>query len=115
MGVASEVAGRYLEALSRAQLDEVSSFFREDASLHWRDRDFIGKAQIQEFYRDRLQPSGVVFTDLHFMEDGLSSMVRATAVMSDGDRREEIVDAFVVDESGAVRELRIFFRDYSGG
>jgi hypothetical protein len=114
LGLASDVAARYLEALSRAQLDEVLGFFREDASLHWRDRDFVGKAQIGDFYRDRLQPTGVAFTDLHFMEEGLSSMVRATAVMSGGDRREEIVDAFVVDEAGAVLELRIFFRNYSG-
>jgi ketosteroid isomerase-like protein len=114
LGIASDVAGKYLVALSRAQVEEVLSFFREDASLYWRDRDFVGKAQIQEFYQDRLQPTGVVFTDLSFIEDGLTSVVRATAAMANG-RREEIVDVFTVDEVGSVLELRIFFRNYTGG
>jgi len=114
MGLAADTAGRYLAALSRGNFDEVLSFFDEDAVLYWRDREFSGRSEIAEFYEHRLSPAGVVFTDLTFMEDGLASMVRATAVMDGGLRREEIVDAFALDESGAVVELRIFFRNYSG-
>jgi hypothetical protein len=113
MGLAATVADRYLDALSRGRIDEVLAFFRDDGELHWRDRDFVGKAGVQDFYRDKLDPGGVVFTDRTFMEDGLSSMVMTTAQMAGG-RHEEIVDVFRIDEDGAIAELRIFFRNYAG-
>jgi hypothetical protein len=113
LGLGTDVAGRYLEALSGAQVEEVLSFFREDAALYWRDRDFLGKEQIKEFYGDKLNPTGVVFTNRVFIEKDLTTAVMATAEMAGG-RREEIVDVFTIDDVGAVAELRIFFRNYAG-
>ena len=71
MGEARKVFDRFTAAMTRGDIDEVSSLYAEDATAHSPEGEFRGRKEIVEF----LRPFTEAFSDfrwesLHSSEDG---------------------------------------------